>query len=593
MSPKNENRLKLSAHLLGAWFLLATPLTSQTPQTPLTPAANRLTFEPTTFKPASGEPVAAELGTLVVPQSRNASSERTIKLKLVRFRSTSQNPGPPIVYLAGGPGGSGIDAAKGARFPLFMALRELGDVIALDQRGTGQAEPSLRCSEWFMLPPAKPLDRAEAEGIFAAGMKTCFERLSREGIDATAYTTLESAHDVDDLRQALGADKITLWGISYGTHLALATLREHGDHVDRAILAGVEPLGHTLKLPSDQEALLRSVSALVKSDRAVAASVPDLTAAIARVLARLQKEPVTVTLVHPMAGQSIAVQVGPLDLQYVLAGMLEGPDTFAGMPDFVSRLEGGDWTALALQASRFSAGILPSAMSVAMDCASGASAGHLGRIRSEAKKTLLGDAINLPFPGICQGLGVPDLGDAYRKPFRSKTPLLLISGTLDGRTPPRNAEGLMKGFTRAQHLVIEGAGHSDPLFLSSPQILEAMRSFLRGKKIPVKRIVLDPVRFLPTRAVVELPGEVLSRYVGTYRIEGDDVRHVFKAGSILYTQRGKNLPNPLRPTSATDFFWEGLPGAVRFEVAADGKATALWVDPDGTGRTLQKASKID
>lgn len=579
--------MKLSICILGMWLLLAPALVAQAP------AADRLTIEPTMFKPASGKPVTAELGTLVVPQNRKVPSDRTIKLKFVRFRSTSKNPGPPIVYLAGGPGGSGIDAAKGERFPLFMALRDYGDVIALDQRGTGEAEPNTRCTEGFMLPFTKPLDRAEAEGIFAAGMKTCFDRLSKEGIDAAAYTTLESAHDIDDLRGALGAEKITLWGISYGTHLALATLRAHGDHIDRAILAGVEPLDHTLKLPSDQEALLRSISDLAKNDRAVAKSVPDLQAAIARVLARLRKEPATVTLAHPMVGQPIAVQVGPLDLQLVLTEMLAGPESFAGMPDFVSRLESGDWTALALQAGRFRMGTLPSAMSVAMDCASGASGEYLARVQSEAKETQLGDAINFPFPGICQGLGIPDLGDAYRRPFQSGTPILLISGTLDGRTPPRNAEGVMKGFTNAQHLVIEGAGHSDPLFLSSPKILDAMRAFLRGKKIPATRIALAPVRFVPPRTVVELPDEILSRYVGTYRIEGDDVRHVLKAGSLLYTQRGQNPPNPLRPVSKTDFFWEGLPGTVHFEVSADGKETAMLVDPDGTGRTLQKAVKID
>lgn len=582
--------VKISTAILGTWLLLASVLGSPAR------AADLLTFEPTTFEPSAGAPVAAELGTLVVPQSRRAPSGGTIKLKLVRFRSTAKNPGPPIVYLAGGPGGSGIDAAKGERFPLFMALREFGDVIALDQRGTGTAEPSLRCTEFFMLPFATPLDRAEAEGIFAAGMKTCFDRLSKAGIDATAYTTLENAHDVDDLRRALGAGKITLWGISYGTHLALATLREHGDHVDRAILAGVEPLDHTLKLPSDQEALLRTITELAKKDRAVAKSTPDLAAAIARVMARLRREPVTVTLVHPMAGQAIAVQVGPLDLQSVLAEMLQGPETFAGLPDFVARLESGDWTALALLASRFRAGILPSAMSVAMDCASGASGDHLARIKSEAKKTQLGDAINFPFPGICQGLGVPDLGDAFRKPFRSAVPLLLISGTLDGRTPPRNAQGVMKGFANAQHLVIEGAGHSDPLLLSSPKILDAMRTFLRGKKIPAARITLPPVRFIAPRTVVELPDEVLSRYVGSYRIEGgiegSDVRRVFKAGSLLYTQRGQNPPYPLRPVSTTDFFWEGLPGTAHFELSPDGKETTLSVDPEGSGRTLQKAVKI-
>jgi hypothetical protein len=258
----------------------------------------------------------------------------------------------------------------------------------------------------------------------------------------------------------------------------------------------------------------------------------------------------------------------------------------------VARLERGDWTALVLRAGLFRAGILPSAMSVAMDCASGASGDHLARIRSEAKKTQLGDAINLPFPGICQGLGVPDLGDAFRKPFRSAVPLLLISGTLDGRTPPRNAEGVLKGFAKAQHLVIEGAGHSDPLLLSSPKILDAMRAFLRGKKIPAARITLAPVRFVAPRTVIELPDEVLSRYVGTYRIEGGDVRRVFKAGSLLYTQRGQNPPYPLRPVSTTDFFWEGLPGTVHFELSPDGEKTILAVDPDGSGRALQKAVKI-
>jgi len=151
----------------------------------------------------------------------------------------------------------------------------------------------------------------------------------------------------------------------------------------------------------------------------------------------------------------------------------------------------------------------------------------------------------------------------------------------------------MKGFPNAQHLVIEGAGHSDPLLLSSPKILEAMRAFLRGQKIPARRITLASVRFVAPRTVVELSDEILSRYAGTYRIEGGDVRRVLKAGSLLYTQRGQNPPIPLRPVSTTDFFWEGLPGAVRFEVSADGKETTLWVDPDGSGRTLQKAVKVD
>jgi pimeloyl-ACP methyl ester carboxylesterase len=579
--------MKLSkTPMVAALLLMSIPATPR--------AAGNLVIEATTFEPFAGPPVAAELGTLVVPESRQATSQRTIRLKFVRFASTARKRAPPIVYLAGGPGGSGIEAAKGSRFSLFMALREIGDVIALDQRGTGASEPGTDCTEQYMIPFAKPLDRAEAEAIFAEGMKNCFDRLRKDGMDPAAYSTLESAGDIDDLRRALGAEKITLWGISYGTHLALATLRAYGDHVDRAILAGVEPLDHTLKLPGDQEALLDSIASLAQSDPVVGKAVPDLKRTITRVLSRLRENAPTVTLVHPATGEPVPVRVGPLDLQFVLAGMLTGPDAFSGMPDFVSRLDRGDWMALALRAARFRMGNLPSAMSVAMDCASGARGEWLARIASEATETLLGDAINIPFPGICHGLGVPDLGDDYRKAVRSEVPVLLISGTLDGRTPPRNAARVLEGLDNAQHVVIDGAGHSDPLFLSSPKILDDMKAFLRGEEIPAARIAIDRPRFIPPRTVVELSDEVLSSYVGTYEIEGDDVRRVVKAGSILFTIRGSGgAPYPLRPLSATDFFWEGTPGSVHFEVSAEGTVVGMVVDPDGSGAKQVTAAKVD
>ena len=95
---------------------------------------------------------------------------------------------------------------------------------------------------------------------------------------------------------------------------ALATIRAYGEHVDRAILAGVEPLDHTLKLPSDQEALLEAIAAAAHDDAAIAASTRDLRATIARLLARLRESPATVTLVHPATGEPAAVAVGALDL---------------------------------------------------------------------------------------------------------------------------------------------------------------------------------------------------------------------------------------------------------------------------------------
>jgi pimeloyl-ACP methyl ester carboxylesterase len=556
-------------------------------------ADESLSLAPIEFKSTSGQTVAAESGSLRVAEDRRTSPPHMITLKFVRFRSTATHPGSPIIYLAGGPGGSGIDAARGERFPLFMALREFGDVIALDQRGSGASEPDMRCTESSMLPFARPLERSEAEGILAASMKKCFERLATSGIDATAYTTRESADDIDELRIALGADKVTLWGISYGTHLALASLRAHGAHIDRAILAGIEPLNSTLKLPSDQQALLERISALARKDRKLTSVVPDLTAAVARVLSSLRDEPVSVSLVHPATGQTIPFKVGAFDLQWVLAGMLTGPESFAGMPDFVSRLDQGDWTALALRAARLRMGNPESAMSVAMDCASGSSDERLSRIALEADRSLLGDAINFPFPGICQGLGIADLGEGYREPVHSDVPVLLISGSLDGRTPQYNANEVMATLPNAQRLLIKGAGHSDPLFLASPKILDAMKSFLRGKRLHAQRITAAPVAFVAPRTVIELNEDQLERYVGTYRIKDKDVRKVVRAGKLLFTIRSSGAPYPLRPTSETGFFWEGLPGSLRFVVDKAGKVLAMEVDADGSGREWQRSEKID
>jgi hypothetical protein len=92
---------------------------------------------PFRFKGWRGQEVDAERGFLEVPEDRRDPRSRRIRLGYVRFASTAARPGPPIVYLAGGPGGAGTDAATGPRFPLFMALREVADVIAFDQRGTG------------------------------------------------------------------------------------------------------------------------------------------------------------------------------------------------------------------------------------------------------------------------------------------------------------------------------------------------------------------------------------------------------------------------------------------------------------------------
>src|SRR5215216_3414608 len=154
------------------------------------PKAGALKIKPYTFENGKGEKVEAELGTLLVPENRSDPESNLIELAFVRFKSTAKTPGPPIVYLAGGPGGSGSGTAAGSRFPLFMAMREIGEVIAFDQRGTGMSKPNLGCYETLDLPLDEPPARELLARVARARARACV-RYWRDWqrVDLTGYNT--------------------------------------------------------------------------------------------------------------------------------------------------------------------------------------------------------------------------------------------------------------------------------------------------------------------------------------------------------------------------------------------------------------------
>jgi pimeloyl-ACP methyl ester carboxylesterase len=297
----------------------------------------------------------AELGTLRVPERRDRGSERSVVVRFIRFRSTSKTPGPPIVYLAGGPGSSGVWSASGDRFPLFMRLREVADVIALDQRGVADVAD---CPGTSNYPLDKPADLDRLSAVAGRYYRECADAWSGK-IDVAAYNTRENAEDLESLRVALGAEKISLWGISYGTHLALAYIRAHGDHVHRAILAGVEGPDDTYKLPGNID------SVLTELEKHVRGVTPNLRQSIAASVEALRRAPATVTVMDRQ------VTVGPLDLQSAIFSSLGEREDIEKLPARLARIFAGDYTPLGQWAYRVRRGVSGSVMSVAMDCASG------------------------------------------------------------------------------------------------------------------------------------------------------------------------------------------------------------------------------
>ena len=460
-------------------------------QKPGTLKVKPYTFETNNKK----EKVDAEFGTLFVPENRSDPESNLIELAFVRFKSTAKNPGPPIVYLAGGPGGSGIGAARGSRFPLFMALREIADVIAFDQRGTGFSKPNLTCLDRLSLPlDVAPTREAAVKELRANAADCAFYWHNVQRVDLTGYNTNESADDLEDLRKALGADQISLWSISYGTHLAFAAMRRHPKSIHRAILAGTEGPDHTYKLPSNIQKHLEDLAAVVKADPQIGKEIPDFLSLMKSVFDRLDAQPQTVEITDPQTKLKVKVIVNKFVMQYIVANNIGTTDT-AKFPALFYRASKGDFTNPAqvwLNESRSGIG---SAMSYMMDCASGQTAARREQIAREVKGTLLQDIFNFPFPEVCTAWNAPDLGDEFRAPLKSDVPVLFISGTLDARTPISNAEEYRKGFSNSTHMIIEGAVHSDPLFLSSPKIKEGMMEFLRGQPVTETKIQGAPLKF--------------------------------------------------------------------------------------------------
>ena len=157
-----------------------------------------------------------------MPLDRTGTLPGVVPLKLARLSSDAALP--TLVYLSGGPGGAGIEEML-AVMPLAPVLTDRYRVVGFDQRGTG-GSGLLRCPK---------LERDVRLRSSAAGAD-CARRL---GAARTKYTTPDSVEDLEAIRVELGVERLTLFGISYGTELALAYARAHPDHVDRMILDSV------------------------------------------------------------------------------------------------------------------------------------------------------------------------------------------------------------------------------------------------------------------------------------------------------------------------------------------------------------------
>lgn len=442
-----------------------------------------------TMTAADGTVFAVTEGFVRVPERRNKAAGGTIELAVIRVRLPGEVGTRVHAILAGGPGDSGVGevlslARQGGR--AWFALMG-GDVIGIDQRGTGKSRPNLASSTLYGLPLDRPGSPEAWLPLIRDAAAREASRLKATGIDLGAYNTEESADDVDAARRAFGYGKLILWGRSYGSHLALAVLRRHPDAVERMILVSPEGPDDTWKSPAAVDEVLNRIA-----ERAAA---PELTGNIRRVIARLANAPVSVSITDPAGGGTSEVVIGAFDVQLLVAQAIGDPRALTSLPAAFRLMAAGDFRTMGQLTLRLRATMgIQSAMKHAMDLSSGASLERRTRIAKEARTALLGNAINFPGMYLADAWQVEELPSSFRTPVVSQVPTLILVGDLDIRTPLANAEKIATTLPKAKVVIMRNAAHQFGLFSSEP-LHDLLRRFGQGLRISEQEITLSPLSF--------------------------------------------------------------------------------------------------
>ena len=394
--------------------------------------------------------IKAQCGRLSVLENAAAAGGKQITLRIAVLKATSRKRMPdPIFFLAGGPGQAATEAWVGVS-DIFDRANRARDVVLVDQRGTGGSN-KLDCDYGDDLTS----DLDQLRGL----TKRCLDTLPG---DPRFYTTSIAVEDLDRVRAALGYQQINLVGVSYGTRVALAYLRRHGDRVRSLLLQGVVPpqlaLGSAHAKHLDRALDLQF--ARCAGDPSCAARFPDLREKLDALIARSDDDPPRVAFPDPRSGEPLSLAIDRPMLAGGIRFLAYLPETAALIPLLVHEAhETGRFDRLAAQSAivtRQIRGAIATGMELAVICTEDV---PLFAPSGEEQRTLLGDRLVRTAISQCEAWPKGEMPADFHAPVVSDVPALLISGELDPVTPPEDAEKVKQHLSRSQHVIIPGGGH--------------------------------------------------------------------------------------------------------------------------------------
>jgi pimeloyl-ACP methyl ester carboxylesterase len=426
---------------------------------------------PCPFTPAADqvEGRTLECGVVWVPENRSRPEGMWIRLAVAVFKSPVAPTRPALVFLGGGPGSSILDRfGPGVSGTLARDLTDGRDFVVFDQRGVGFSRPSLSCGEMIALKyqtiGSRRTPEQETEDTVQAAF-ACRDRLLASGIELAAYTTAANAADLNDIRAALGYDQFDVWGLSYGTRLALEVEREFPDIVHSLVLESALPpsVNQVEDRAANTERAFRELFDGCAADAACAAAFPNLETRFYDLVAALNTSPASYFAQHPRTGVVYNVLLTGDRLIDTLNDALTDANLIPYVPLVAASIQHGDFTLMSQATSilTFDDGH-SEAMFFSVNCGDMVSRTSASQVlaaqqpvRPEIARVMTEDARLR----ICAGWGATEPSRSAAAPLVSDVPTLILAGEYDPRTPPAYADIASRTLRHSHWWTFPGMGH--------------------------------------------------------------------------------------------------------------------------------------
>ena len=405
--------------------------------------------------PGTNLTAAARCGTYEVAENPAQPNGRKISLNIaIAPASGKSTESDPLFFFAGGPGQAASETWVMIR-PMLNKIRKNRDIVMIDQRGTGKSN-KLSCESEI----EEDLNQEIDLELVKSETEKCLAKLDG---DPRFYTTSIAMGDYNQVRQAMGYDKINIMGVSYGTRAAQVYLRLFPDTVRTVTLDSVVPM--QLALGQEHAPMLdRSVKAVFDdcaADQVCNSLFPGQAEDLNALFNQLREEPRQITIINPVSGEPQDMRLTADTLAVAIRFLSYASETQALIPLLVHEaLESGDLSRLASQAILVMTGLnemLARGMELSVMCAEDY---PFIDQTADYSDSLIGNLMLEIIDLQCSVWTRGEVSPGFHQPVVSDLPVLLMSGERDPVTPPHYAALTAESFSNSLNLVARGQAHS-------------------------------------------------------------------------------------------------------------------------------------